>query len=147
VQAYPGITQSTLCSQLDIEPSRMVGLVHDLEKRGFAVRVRCKADRRSHGLFLTKPGEAELAEDCARAERSLAANNDPAEQQRLIRLTQARAPLATQNVLLSSAPQASRCRAAGTGRGTGTAVSCSNRYRPPARTGAPSPRRWTTRGR
>ncbi len=60
VQAYPGITQSTLCSHLDIEPSRMVGLVHDLEARGFAVRVRCKSDRRSHGLFLTKPGEAEL---------------------------------------------------------------------------------------
>jgi hypothetical protein len=34
-------------------------------------------------------GRSGLAEDCARAERSLAANNDPVEQQRLIRLTQA----------------------------------------------------------
>ncbi len=44
-------------------------------------------------FFAFLRGEAELAEDCARAERSLAANNDPAEQQRLIRLTQARAAL------------------------------------------------------
>ena len=44
-------------------------------------------------FFAFLRGEAELAEDCARAERSLVANNDPVEQQRLIRLTQARAAL------------------------------------------------------
>ena len=44
-------------------------------------------------FFAFLRGEAELAEDCARAERSLVASNDPAEQQRLIRLTQARAAL------------------------------------------------------
>jgi len=44
-------------------------------------------------FFAFLRGEAELAEDCARAERSRAANNDRAEQQRLIRLTQARAAL------------------------------------------------------
>ena len=44
-------------------------------------------------FFAFLRGEAELAEDCARAERSLVATNDPAEQQRLIRLTQARAAL------------------------------------------------------
>ena len=44
-------------------------------------------------FFAFLRGEAELAEDCARAERSLVADNDPVEQQRLIRLTQARAAL------------------------------------------------------
>src|SRR3712207_6603209 len=38
-------------------------------------------------------GGAELAEDCAGAEQSFIATNDPAEQQKLIRFTQARAAL------------------------------------------------------
>ena len=38
-------------------------------------------------------GEAELVEDRARAEQSLIATNDPAAQQRLIRLTEALAAL------------------------------------------------------
>ena len=54
-------------------------------------------------FFAFLRGEAELAEDCARAERSLAANNDPAEQQRLIRLTQARNALRAGEVGLGGA--------------------------------------------
>ncbi|MCM2972434.1 MarR family winged helix-turn-helix transcriptional regulator [Larsenimonas suaedae] len=58
VEEMPGVTQSELAQRLAIDPPRVVNLVHDLEKRGYAVRVRCKRDRRSHGIFLTKPGEA-----------------------------------------------------------------------------------------
>jgi DNA primase len=44
-------------------------------------------------FFAFLRGEADLAQDCARAEQSLIATNDPAEQRRLIRLTEARAAL------------------------------------------------------
>jgi DNA primase len=44
-------------------------------------------------FFALLRGDAELAEDCARAERNLAATNDPAAQRRLIHLTEARAAL------------------------------------------------------
>jgi DNA primase len=54
-------------------------------------------------FFAFLRGEAELAEDCARAERSLAASNEPAEQQRLIRLTQARNALRAGEVGLGGA--------------------------------------------
>lgn len=59
-EAYPGITQSELAQCLNVDPPRMVNLVHNLEKLGLALRVRNKADRRSHGIFLTKRGESDL---------------------------------------------------------------------------------------
>lgn len=59
-EAYPGITQSELAQCLNVDPPRMVNLLHNLEEHGLALRVRNKVDRRSHGIFLTKRGEAEL---------------------------------------------------------------------------------------
>ncbi|QEM84069.1 winged helix-turn-helix transcriptional regulator [Halomonas binhaiensis] len=57
IEGYPGVTQSSLAQTLGIDPPRVVNLVHSLEERGLAMRVRCKRDRRSHGIFLTKSGE------------------------------------------------------------------------------------------
>lgn len=62
VEANPGVTQSALAQALGIDPPRVVNLIHKLEERGLALRVRCKRDRRSHGIFLTKSGETLLAE-------------------------------------------------------------------------------------
>ena len=51
IEGYPGITQTNLAKILDIDPPRIVSLINNLE-------VRCKRDRRSHGIFLSKKGEA-----------------------------------------------------------------------------------------
>lgn len=58
IEGYPGITQTNLAKILDIDPPRIVSLINNLEERGLALRVRCKRDRRSHGIFLSKKGEA-----------------------------------------------------------------------------------------
>ncbi|MCO7245958.1 MarR family winged helix-turn-helix transcriptional regulator [Halomonas sp. Mc5H-6] len=58
IEGYPGITQTNLAKVLDIDPPRIVSLINNLEERGLALRVRCKRDRRSHGIFLSKKGEA-----------------------------------------------------------------------------------------
>tara|TARA_R110000824_G_scaffold393237_2_gene592193 strand:+ start:92609 stop:93112 length:504 start_codon:yes stop_codon:yes gene_type:complete len=58
IEGYPGITQTTLAKVLDIDPPRIVSLINNLEERGLALRVRCKRDKRSHGIFLSKKGEA-----------------------------------------------------------------------------------------
>lgn len=58
IEGYPGVTQSSLAQALNIDPPRVVSLINNLEERGLAMRVRCKKDRRSHGIFLTKQGEA-----------------------------------------------------------------------------------------
>lgn len=70
LEANPGVTQSSLAQSLGVDPPRMVNLIHDLEKQGLAVRVRCKQDRRSHGVFLSKKGETLLAELKALVEES-----------------------------------------------------------------------------
>ncbi|MBZ9557794.1 MULTISPECIES: MarR family winged helix-turn-helix transcriptional regulator [unclassified Modicisalibacter] len=58
VEGYPGVTQSSLAQTLAIDPPRVVNVVNSLEEKGLAMRVRCKRDRRSHGIFLTKQGES-----------------------------------------------------------------------------------------
>ncbi|BBI65204.1 hypothetical protein HSBAA_65100 [Vreelandella sulfidaeris] len=54
IEGYPGITQTNLAKILDIDPPRIVSLINNLEERGLALRVRCKRDKRSHGIFLSK---------------------------------------------------------------------------------------------
>lgn len=56
----PGLMQVDLARTLAIEPPQAVTLLNKLETRGLAVRVRCKPDKRSYGIFLTKAGEALL---------------------------------------------------------------------------------------
>ena len=70
VAANPGASQIAIANALAIEPSRMVALLNDLEKRGLAMRAPSKTDRRTHGLFLTRKGETMLAELTGAVEES-----------------------------------------------------------------------------
>ena len=55
VEANPGVTQSRLAGAVKLERSTMVGVLHALEERGLLERRR-GADRRTNGLWLTRPG-------------------------------------------------------------------------------------------
>jgi len=54
--------QADLAKALAIEPPQVVPLLNKLESRALAVRVRCKPDKRSYGIFLSKTGETLLKE-------------------------------------------------------------------------------------
>lgn len=62
IEQHPGLMQADLARALAIEPPQAVVLVNKLEKLGLAMRVRCKPDKRSYGIFLSKVGEAQLKE-------------------------------------------------------------------------------------
>ena len=87
IEASPGLMQIDLASILAIEPPQVVTLLNKLEKLGLAVRVRCKPDKRSYGIFLSKAGETLLRQlkDIASASdlESTAALSDEERQQLL----------------------------------------------------------------
>src|SRR3954451_14716612 len=58
----PGLSQQVLAGRLGALPSKIVGLVDDLEKRGLVERRRNPDDRRNHALHLTEAGHHMLAE-------------------------------------------------------------------------------------
>ena len=60
IEQNPGLMQADLARALAIEPPQVVPLLNKLESRALAVRVRCKPDKRSYGIFLSKAGEALL---------------------------------------------------------------------------------------
>lgn len=62
IEATPGLMQADLARMLAIEPPQLVPLLNKLENLGLAVRVRCKPDKRSYGIFLSKSGEQQLKE-------------------------------------------------------------------------------------
>jgi DNA-binding MarR family transcriptional regulator len=62
IEGDPGMTQAELARALAIEPPQLVALLNKLESRGLAARIRCKTDKRSYGIFLSKPGEVLLKE-------------------------------------------------------------------------------------
>jgi MarR family transcriptional regulator, lower aerobic nicotinate degradation pathway regulator len=53
----PGITQQELASLARVDPSSMVALLDDLERRGIAERRVDPEDRRRRSVYLTKKGE------------------------------------------------------------------------------------------
>jgi len=59
--ATPGITQRDLAERLALNPSRLVGIVDDLEARGLLGRTVDGRDRRARVLHVTPGGLAELA--------------------------------------------------------------------------------------
>jgi DNA-binding MarR family transcriptional regulator len=61
VDASAGMSQQALGEALDVPPSRMVGLVDDLEQRGLVERRRNPSDRRANALHLTAAGKRMLA--------------------------------------------------------------------------------------
>jgi DNA-binding MarR family transcriptional regulator len=54
-------TQQALCDSVGIDPSKLVGLLNDLEDEGLLVRRRDPADRRRHIVEVSKEGRARLA--------------------------------------------------------------------------------------
>ncbi|KWS25825.1 MarR family transcriptional regulator [Pseudomonas syringae] len=62
IEQNPGLMQADLAKALAIEPPQVVPLLNKLEERALAVRVRCKPDKRSYGIFLSKSGETLLRE-------------------------------------------------------------------------------------
>ncbi|KTB54996.1 MarR family winged helix-turn-helix transcriptional regulator [Pseudomonas syringae] len=62
IEQNPGLMQADLAKALAIEPPQVVPLLNKLENRALAVRVRCKPDKRSYGIFLSKSGETLLRE-------------------------------------------------------------------------------------
>lgn len=89
IEQNPGLMQADLARALAIEPPQAVVLLNKLESRGLAVRVRCKPDKRSYGIFLSKAGEAllkQLKEVAAQSDQSATAALDDDERQQLLRL-------------------------------------------------------------
>ncbi|UFS94307.1 MarR family winged helix-turn-helix transcriptional regulator [Nocardia huaxiensis] len=72
LRANDGLSQQQLCEALGIHRNVMVGLVDDLEKRGFAQRRRHPVDRRAHAVHLLPAAEELLAA----AERIVSGLND-----------------------------------------------------------------------
>jgi DNA-binding MarR family transcriptional regulator len=57
-----GLNQQELASMLNMHPSRLVGLVDELEASGFVKRQEKADDRRTYALHLTGEGQAILGE-------------------------------------------------------------------------------------
>ena len=89
IHKNPGLTQVELARALAIEPPQLVLIVNKLEQRGLALRIRSKVDRRSYGLYLSKPGEAlleKLQQIAAASDEVATANLDKAERAQLLAL-------------------------------------------------------------
>src|ERR1043165_9669389 len=57
----PGLTQQALCDLLGIFPSRLVGLLDELQKMKLVERRESPNDRRTYALHLTKTGRDTLS--------------------------------------------------------------------------------------
>lgn len=88
IDANPGVTQSRLAEAVQRDRSTMVGVVDQLEARGLVERRRGD-DRRTNGLWLTRPGRQLLARALRRIaehERRIAVRLSAAERNRLLQL-------------------------------------------------------------
>jgi DNA-binding MarR family transcriptional regulator len=52
------LTQQSLCGQLHLDPTNVVAILNELEKRGYATRRRDPEDRRRHLVEVSKKGLA-----------------------------------------------------------------------------------------
>lgn len=89
IDQNPGLMQTDLAKALAIEPPQVVPLLNKLEERALAVRVRCKPDKRSYGIFLSKTGETllkELKQIAAESDLDATSNLDSQERDELLRL-------------------------------------------------------------
>ncbi|MBC3348932.1 MULTISPECIES: MarR family winged helix-turn-helix transcriptional regulator [Pseudomonas] len=89
IDQNPGLMQTDLAKALSIEPPQVVPLLNKLESRALAVRVRCKPDKRSYGIFLSKTGETllkELKQIAAQSDLDSTSTLDGAEREELLRL-------------------------------------------------------------
>lgn len=89
IDQNPGLMQADLAKALAIEPPQVVPLLNKLESRALAVRVRCKPDKRSYGIFLSKTGETllkELKQIASQSDLESTAALSGAEREELLRL-------------------------------------------------------------
>lgn len=89
IDQNPGLMQADLARALAIEPPQVVPMLNKLEERALAVRVRCKPDKRSYGIFLSKSGEAllkELKRIAADSDHQATSNLSDDERTELLRL-------------------------------------------------------------
>ena len=87
IEQHPGLMQADLARALVIEPPQVVPLLNKLESRALAVRVRCKPDKRSYGIFLSKTGEIllkELKTIAAQSDKDATCALDNAEREALL---------------------------------------------------------------
>ena len=88
VRAQP-CSQQGLIEAVGVDPSKLVGLLNDLEDEGLIVRRRDPADRRRHIVELSKEGRAQIAaaeRAIAKVEQKLFAGIDDAEREQLLGL-------------------------------------------------------------
>ena len=88
IEANPGVPQGRLAEAMRLDRSTMVGVVDSLEERGLIERRR-GSDRRTNGLWLTRPGRllaARLRRRIERHERDVAASLSDAERAQLLNL-------------------------------------------------------------
>ena len=88
IDANPGVTQSRLAQAVGIDRSTLVGVLHALEARELVERRRGE-DRRTNGVWLTRPGRALVASLKQRIrvhERRVASALTPAELAQLLQL-------------------------------------------------------------
>ncbi|WAG76878.1 MarR family transcriptional regulator [Metapseudomonas furukawaii] len=89
IDQNPGLMQADLARALAIEPPQLVPLLNKLEARALAVRVRCKPDKRSYGIFLSKTGEQllkDLKQVAAESDIESTSALDDAERETLLHL-------------------------------------------------------------
>ena len=67
IDANPGISQIDLARFGGYDQTALVGILYDIEQRGWATRVRDPSDRRRHQVQITDAGKVALAELLARA--------------------------------------------------------------------------------
>lgn len=89
IEQNPGLMQAELARALAIEPPQMVIMLNKLEALGLALRIRCKADKRSYGIFLSKTGETllkQLKEVAIRSDNEATSALSTEERQQLLHL-------------------------------------------------------------
>jgi DNA-binding MarR family transcriptional regulator len=88
IDANPGVTQSRLAQAVGIDRSTLVGVLHGLERLELLERRRGE-DRRTNGLWLTRPGRklvSSLKQRIRVHERRVASGLSTAERAQLLRL-------------------------------------------------------------
>ncbi|MEE9103813.1 MarR family transcriptional regulator [Pseudomonas nitroreducens] len=91
IESNPGLMQADLARALSVEPPQLVPLLNKLETRALAVRVRCKPDKRSYGIFLSKAGETllkQLKDVALQSDLEATAGLSDAEREQLLDLLQ-----------------------------------------------------------
>jgi DNA-binding MarR family transcriptional regulator len=80
------VTQQSLCGQLHLDPTNLVAILNELERRGFATRRRDPEDRRRHLVEVSKKGIAVIdraSEVMDGVEEDLLDGLEPAEREQL----------------------------------------------------------------